>query len=181
VVWYHTGRPPGPRGGVLLRDPAPGFDPPARRCTDVRHSPRPVVSWFVRRGPGKGTFQETPRTLGGKASAPGTIAPGQARGRAGWASFLGSPGAPIDSSAQARGPFHSRLARPSLGPPLPRRSPPCLSTTASTRAGASRVAASSCKNDPAPCASALPMHSAGPPDGHSRAHLDFIQLEQKQQ
>jgi len=72
AVWYHTGLPPVPIRGVLIRDPAPRFDPQALLCTDLAQSPLTIVSGFVRRWQVEVTFQEVRRNLGGETQRPWT-------------------------------------------------------------------------------------------------------------
>ena len=64
AVWYHTGLPPVPLRGVLIRDPQDNFDTQALLCTDLGAAAERILSWFVLRWQMEVTFQETRRHLG---------------------------------------------------------------------------------------------------------------------
>lgn len=49
AVWSHTGRPPVPLRGVLLRDPQGQCATQALLCTDLACEPAQVLAWFVQR------------------------------------------------------------------------------------------------------------------------------------
>jgi hypothetical protein len=70
AIGYHTGLPPVPLRGVLIRDPAQRFDPQALLCTNLRQSPLSIVSWFVQRWQVEVTFQEVRRTRGVETQRP---------------------------------------------------------------------------------------------------------------
>jgi DDE superfamily endonuclease len=55
AVWYHTGLPPVPLRGVLIRDPQGKFATQALLCTDLEATPLQILSWFVRRWQMEGT------------------------------------------------------------------------------------------------------------------------------
>ena len=64
AVWYHTGLPPVPLRGVLIRDPQGKFDTQALLCTDRDITPEQILTWFVRRWQLEVTFEEARRHLG---------------------------------------------------------------------------------------------------------------------
>ena len=64
AVWYHTGLPPVPIRGVLVRDPRDQFATPALLCPDLAADPLQLVSWFVLRGQREVTLREVRAPLG---------------------------------------------------------------------------------------------------------------------
>ena len=64
AVWYHSGLPPVPIRGVLVRDPQGQCDPQALLCTDLAAEPAQILAWFVLRWQLEVTFAEARRHLG---------------------------------------------------------------------------------------------------------------------
>lgn len=59
TVWYHTAMPPVQIRWVLIRDPQGQFDPQALLWTNLAHTPKQILQWFVRRWTLEVTFEET--------------------------------------------------------------------------------------------------------------------------
>jgi hypothetical protein len=64
AVWYHTGLAPVDLRWVLIRDPQGEFDPQALLSTQLAHTPRQMLEWFVRRWTMEVTFEEARVHLG---------------------------------------------------------------------------------------------------------------------
>jgi hypothetical protein len=64
AVWYHTGLPPVKLRWVLIRAPQGEFEPQALVSTQLEHTPRQMVAWFVRRWTMEVTFEEARAHLG---------------------------------------------------------------------------------------------------------------------
>jgi hypothetical protein len=64
AVWYHTGLAPVDLRWVLIRDPQGEFDPQALLSTELAHTPRQMVEWFVRRWTMEVTLEEARAHLG---------------------------------------------------------------------------------------------------------------------
>ena len=63
-MWYHTGLPPVPIRGVLMRDPQDEFEPQALVTTQLEHRPGQMLEWCVRRWTMEVTFEEARPHLG---------------------------------------------------------------------------------------------------------------------
>lgn len=63
-VWYKSGHQPLPIRWVLARDPQGECETRAFMSTDLDHTPRQVLSWFVRRWRMEVTFEEARAHLG---------------------------------------------------------------------------------------------------------------------
>jgi hypothetical protein len=64
AVWYHTGMPPVGIRWLLIRDPQGKFDTQALLTTNLAHSSREMLTWFVRRWTMEVTFEESRAHLG---------------------------------------------------------------------------------------------------------------------
>jgi hypothetical protein len=64
ALWYHSGMPPVRIRWVLIRDPKGEFEPQALVSTNLKHTPRQILEWFVRRWSMEVTFEEARRHLG---------------------------------------------------------------------------------------------------------------------
>jgi hypothetical protein len=64
AVWYHTGLPPVDVRWGLIRDPQGEFDPQALLSTQLDHTPRQILEWFVRRWTMAVTFEEARAPVG---------------------------------------------------------------------------------------------------------------------
>jgi hypothetical protein len=64
AVWYHGGLPPLPIRWVLVRDPKGKFETRAILCTDLNHTPRQIVEWFLLRWQVEVSFQQVRAHLG---------------------------------------------------------------------------------------------------------------------
>ncbi len=64
ALWYHTGLPAVPLRWLLIRDPAGRFAPQALLSTDVRLSPRQMLTYFLQRWSVETTFEEARAHLG---------------------------------------------------------------------------------------------------------------------
>jgi hypothetical protein len=62
--WYHTGLPPVAIRWVLMRDPQEQFESQALLSTQLEHTPRQMLEWFVRRWTMEVTFEEARAHLG---------------------------------------------------------------------------------------------------------------------
>lgn len=63
-MWYQTGLPTVPMRWLVIRDPQGEFEAPALMTTQLAHTPRQRVEWFVRRWPREVTFEEARAPLG---------------------------------------------------------------------------------------------------------------------
>ncbi len=64
AVWYHSAMPPVEIRWVLIRDPQGEFDPQALLSTNLAHTPKQILQWFVRRWTREVTFVEARAHLG---------------------------------------------------------------------------------------------------------------------
>lgn len=64
AVWYHTGLAPVALRWVLIRDPQGEFDPQALLSTELAHTPRQILEWFVKRWTMEVTLEEARAHLG---------------------------------------------------------------------------------------------------------------------
>ena len=64
AVWYHAGKPPVAIRWVLIRDPQERFKPQALLSTNLAHTAKQIVTWFVRRWTMEVTFEEARAHLG---------------------------------------------------------------------------------------------------------------------
>lgn len=69
-VWYHSGMPPLPMRGVLVRDPPGKFEPQAWLGPDLTVDPVPILEWFVLRWRLEVTWQEARAHLGIETQRP---------------------------------------------------------------------------------------------------------------
>jgi hypothetical protein len=58
AIWYHTGLPPVAIRWLLIRDPLGEFEPQALLSTTLSHTPKQMLSWFVRRWTMEVTLEE---------------------------------------------------------------------------------------------------------------------------
>ena len=70
AVWYCCRNRPVPIRWVLIRDPLGEFEPQALLSTNLDHTPRQVLSWFVRRWRMEVTFEEARAHLGIETQRP---------------------------------------------------------------------------------------------------------------
>jgi DDE superfamily endonuclease len=64
AVWYHSGKPPVPMRGVLIRDPHKSFEPQALLSTHLDQTPEQILTWFIRRWTMEVTLAEARAHLG---------------------------------------------------------------------------------------------------------------------
>ena len=64
AVWYHSGLPPVPMRGVLIREPAGTLTPQAWLSTRRDRGPVPILTWFIQRWPPETTVAEARAHLG---------------------------------------------------------------------------------------------------------------------
>jgi hypothetical protein len=64
AIWYHSGKPPVAIRWVLIRDPLRKFEPQALLSTTLSHTPRQILTWFVRRWTMEVTLSEARAHLG---------------------------------------------------------------------------------------------------------------------
>ena len=64
AIWYCSRNKPVPIRWVLIRDPRGEFEPQALLSTNFDHTPRQMLSWFVRRWRMEVTFEEARAHLG---------------------------------------------------------------------------------------------------------------------
>ncbi len=64
AVWYHPGKPPVEIRWVLIRDLREEFEPQALLSTNLKHTPRQILTWFIRRWRLEVTFEEARAHLG---------------------------------------------------------------------------------------------------------------------
>jgi hypothetical protein len=64
AIWYHSGLPPVAIRWVLIRDPLAEFEPQALVSTNLSHTPKQILTWFVRRWTIEVTLEEARAHLG---------------------------------------------------------------------------------------------------------------------
>jgi hypothetical protein len=64
AIWYCSRNAPVPIRWILIRDPLGEFEPQALLSTNLDHSPRQILSWFVRRWRMEVTFEEARAHVG---------------------------------------------------------------------------------------------------------------------
>jgi DDE superfamily endonuclease len=64
AIWYHSGKDPVEIRWVLIRDPLGEFDPQALLSTKLSHTPRQILTWFIRRWRLEVTFEEARAHVG---------------------------------------------------------------------------------------------------------------------
>jgi hypothetical protein len=64
AIWYHSGLPPVAIRWVLICDPLAEFEPQALVSTNLSHTPKQILTWFVRRWTIEVTLEEARAHLG---------------------------------------------------------------------------------------------------------------------
>jgi len=64
ALWYKAGHSPVPIRWVLIKDPLGKFEPQALLSTNLNHTPKKILTYFIRRWRVEVTFEETRTHLG---------------------------------------------------------------------------------------------------------------------